>query len=106
MHACPVHGSQDASSVHEPDVWVADSGCTVHCVTSVDKLTTVDRQGSVRPPRVADNRHVPVTHTGKIAQPVRALSPSGDLVDDVFRLGRVLVVPSFSENLFSCSAGS
>ena len=84
--------------------WVTDSGCSVHCVPSVADLTTVLTQGSDRPLKVADKRRVQVAYTGTIAVAVKAVAPDGSPVDDVLRLSRVLVVPSFRNRLFSCSA--
>ena len=72
---------------------------------SVADLTHVDCAGSDRPLKVADKRDVKVTHTGRIDVPVKAIAPDGRVVQDYLRLSRVLVVPSFRNRLFSCSAG-
>ena len=85
--------------------WVVDSGCSVHCTPSVNDLTHVDYTGSDRPLKVADKRNVTVTHTGRIDVPVEAIAPDGTVTQDFLRLSRVLVVPSFRNRLFSCSAG-
>ena len=95
--AAPVN--EEASSA-----WTVDSGCTVHCVTSVNDLTSITKAGSDRPLRVADKRQVHVTHTGSIRAPVLATTPDGRSVRDTIHLHRVLVVPSFKNRLFSCSA--
>ena len=94
----------DVTQHDAADQWVADSGCSVHCVSSVDQLTGVTRSGAARPLRVADKRYVHVSHTGFIDMPTVAVTPDGQRVTDQFRLARVLVVPSFKTNLFSCSA--
>ena len=85
--------------------WVADSGCTVHCVSSVADLTGVISRGSDRPLRVADKRFVNVTHTGYIDRPVMAVAADGTVVRDRIHLHRVLVVPSFRDRLYSCGTG-
>lgn len=92
--------------VQQDGVWVADSGCSVHCVSDASLLTTVTHKGSDRKLNVADKRAVFVECTGTIEMDVVAVDHHGKEVIDHISLARVLVVPSFKSNLFSCSAGS
>jgi hypothetical protein len=85
--------------------WIADSGCSVHCVSDSSMLTTINRKGSCKPLNVADQRSVHVECTGTIDVLVNSITPDGSSAVDRVTLHRVLAVPSFSCNLFSCSAG-
>ena len=106
---CPEE-TDDARPVHVRDAdgngrWVADSGCSVHCVPSAEYLTHITHDGSAKPLRVADSRDVHVQCTGVIDAEFNVVTPAGVQTTERVRLGRVLVVPSFKMPLFSCSAG-
>lgn len=111
-YACMINESGDyvledyALETLETDyaTWVVDSGCSVHCVPDASYLTSVTQTGSDRPLRVANGKKVHVEPTGVIDMDVRAVTPDGRSVTDRITLHRVLVVPSFKNLLFSCSA--